>query len=71
MAELRLRRPEVEFHLVRLDSCPSPLVGPSMGFEVSRAALRFGYASVKEWLGTRDAAAVWQRFATAPAQRGA
>ncbi len=55
LAELRLRRPEVELHLIQPESRPSPLAGPSMGFEASRAALRFGYASVKEWLGTRDA----------------
>jgi hypothetical protein len=37
-----------------------------MGFEASRAALRFGHSSVKEWLGTQDAAALRQRFETAP-----
>jgi NTE family protein len=67
LAELRLRRPEVEFHLIQPDYRPSPLIGPSMGFEASRAALRFGYSSVKEWLGTRDAAPLRERFATAPA----
>ena len=68
LAELRLRRPEVEFHLIQPDSRSSPLAGPSMGFEASRAALRFGYASVKEWLGTPDAAAARERFGTAPTQ---
>lgn len=42
-----------------------------MGFEASRAALRFGYSSVKEWLGTRDAAALRERFAMAPAHGSA
>jgi NTE family protein len=68
LAELRLRRPEVELHLIQPESRPSPLAGPSMGFEASRAALRFGYASVKEWLGTRDALAVRERFGAAPAK---
>jgi NTE family protein len=68
LAELRLRRPEVELHLIQPDSRPSPLSGPSMGFEASRAALRFGYGSVKEWLGTRDASAVRERFGSAPAR---
>lgn len=67
LAELRLRRPQVELHLIQPDSRPSPLSGPSMGFEASRAALRFGYTSIKEWLGTREADAVRERFGTAPA----
>jgi len=50
LRELKLRRPDVEFHLIQPEFKPSPLVGPSMGFEASRAALRFGYSSVTEWL---------------------
>jgi hypothetical protein len=50
LRELRLRRPDVELHLVQPESKASPLVGPSMGFEASRAALRYGFASVTEWL---------------------
>jgi NTE family protein len=69
LTELRLRRPEVEFHLIQPDPTPSPLVGPSMGFEASRAGLRFGYSSVKTWLATEDAARMRQRFGTpAPAR---
>jgi hypothetical protein len=64
LTELRLRRPEVEFHLIQPDPTPSPLVGPSMGFEASRAALRFGYASVKEWLASERAVKVRERFET-------
>jgi NTE family protein len=62
LAELRLRSPDVEIHLVQPDPIPSPLRGPSMGFEASRAALRFGYASVKTWLGSKDAAPLRRRF---------
>jgi predicted acylesterase/phospholipase RssA len=47
---LRLSRPDVEFHVIQPTPEPSPLLGPSMGFEASRAALRFGYESVKDWL---------------------
>jgi hypothetical protein len=40
-----------------------------MGFEASRAALRFGYTSIKAWLGSEDAARFRQRFGTAPVAR--
>ena len=63
LAELRLRHPRVDFYLVQPDPEPSPLVGPSMGFEASRAALRFGYTSVKAWLGEAAGAALGARFA--------
>jgi NTE family protein len=55
LRELKLRRPDVEFHLIQPEFKPSPLVGPSMGFEASRAALRFGYSSVTEWLAGEGA----------------
>jgi NTE family protein len=50
LRELKLRRPDVEFTLIQPEFKPSPLVGPSMGFEASRAALRYGHKSVTEWL---------------------
>jgi hypothetical protein len=31
------------------------MFGPSMGFEASRAALRFGYESTREWLAGQGA----------------
>jgi len=55
LRELKLRRPDVEFHLIQPEFKPSPLVGPSMGFEASRAALRYGHASVTEWLAGEGA----------------
>ncbi len=61
LRELKLRRPDVEFHLVQPESKHSPLVGPSMGFEASRASLRYGFASVSEWLAG-DGAAFSARF---------
>jgi len=50
LRELKLRRPDIDFHLIQPVSRVSPLVGPSMGFEASRAALRYGHTSVTEWL---------------------
>jgi NTE family protein len=61
LRELRLRRPDVELHLVQPESQAPPLVGPSMGFEASRAALRYGFASVTEWLAG-DGAVFAARF---------
>ena len=56
LRELKLRHPLVEFHLIQPDPQPSPLIGPSMGFEASRAALRLGYTSVRDWLSGAGAA---------------
>ena len=50
LRELKLRHPRVEMHVIQPEPQPSPLVGPSMGFEASRASLRFGYTSVRQWL---------------------
>ena len=61
LRELKLRRPDVEFYLVQPESKRSPLVGPSMGFEASRAALRYGHASVTAWLAA-DGSAFAARF---------
>jgi predicted acylesterase/phospholipase RssA len=62
LAELRLRNPQVEVHVIQPEPVPSPLRGSSMGFEASRAALRFGYTSVKEYLAGEAAASVRRRF---------
>ena len=69
LRELKLRRPDVEFHLVQPESKRSPLVGPSMGFEASRAALRYGYASVTEWLAQAAGAAFAAQVLPRPSQR--
>ena len=49
LREIKLLHPEVEVLVIQPEPKPSPLVGPSMGFEASRAALRYGYQTVKEW----------------------
>ena len=61
LRELKLRHPLVEILMIQPDPQPSPLIGPSMGFEASRAALRFGYTSVRDWL-TAGGAAFAARF---------
>lgn len=62
LLELRLRYPHIEVHVIQPDPVPSPLRGSSMGFEASRAALRFGYTTVKEYLAGESASAVRRRF---------
>jgi NTE family protein len=62
LQELRLRHPEIEVHVIQPDPVPSPLRGSSMGFEASRAALRFGYTSVKDYIFGEAAAPLRRRF---------
>ena len=50
LSTLRVKHPRTEFHLIQPSREETPMGGPSMGFEASRAALRFGYESTKEWL---------------------
>jgi hypothetical protein len=50
LRQLKLLHPEVEILVIQPEPKPSPLVGPSMGFQASRAALRYGYNTVREWL---------------------
>ena len=47
LRELRLREPEVEFHLIQPGDADTALFGPSMGFEASRNALQLGYNSTR------------------------
>lgn len=69
LRDLQQKHPKVEFFLFQPDAKESPLFGPSMGFDASRAALRFGYATAKEWLRTKGAIFI-RRFSEAvPAQR--
>ncbi|HKZ07915.1 MAG TPA: patatin-like phospholipase family protein [Methylomirabilota bacterium] len=50
LAQLALKHPDVEVHLIQPPPGDTPLFGPSMGFEASRQALRFGRESVADWL---------------------
>jgi NTE family protein len=67
LRDLQQTHPKVEFFLFQPEAKESPLFGPSMGFDASRAALRFGYTTTKEWLRTKGAIFI-RRFAarTAP-----
>ncbi|MFQ5828862.1 MAG: patatin-like phospholipase family protein [Candidatus Methylomirabilia bacterium] len=62
LRELKTRYPKVEIVLVQPPKNQSALFGPSMSFESSRAALRIGYSSTKEWLTSEDAG-LMRRFA--------
>jgi predicted acylesterase/phospholipase RssA len=44
------RRPQTRFFLLQPPQTAAEMFGPSMGFNASRAALRYGYASACEWL---------------------
>jgi len=55
LATLAVKFPRTAFYLLQPPRTNSLLFGPSMGFEASRAALRYGYASTKEWLDAQGA----------------
>ncbi len=50
LTTLAVRFPRTTFFLLEPPRTKSPLLGPSMGFEAARAALRFGYDSTLTWL---------------------
>ncbi len=52
LRELALRHLDLEIHLLQPPAGDSPLFGPSMGFEASRLALRFGREATLDWLVT-------------------
>jgi predicted acylesterase/phospholipase RssA len=53
LATLAVKHPQTDFFLIQPPRTDTPLFGPCMGFEASRAALRFGYASTSAWLETQ------------------
>jgi NTE family protein len=55
LTTLRMKYPRTEFFLIQPSQAEAPLFGPSMGFEASRAALRFGYDSTRGWLAEHGA----------------
>lgn len=58
LATLRAKFPRSELHLLEPPRGSTELFGPSMGFEASRAALRYGYESTREWLDGQGQALV-------------
>jgi NTE family protein len=55
MSTLAVKYPHTAFHLLQPSQDNAPLFGPSMGFEASQAALRFGYTSTRAWLAEQGA----------------
>lgn len=70
LRELQQKHPKVEFFLIQPGAKDSPLFGPSMGFEASRAALRFGRVTTREWL-SGEGAGVIRRLSAGPIARSA
>jgi predicted acylesterase/phospholipase RssA len=58
LSVLAVKFPRTRFFLLQPPRTNSLLFGPSMGFETSRAALRYGYTSTREWLDTQGTALV-------------
>jgi NTE family protein len=69
MSTLAVKYPRTEFHLLQPSRDNELLFGPSMGFEASRAALRFGYTSTRDWLAAQGAPLV-RSLAPATASSG-
>jgi NTE family protein len=53
LAALSVRFPRTSFFLLEPPRSQTPLGGPSMGFNAARLALRYGYASTRQWLDTQ------------------
>jgi len=49
------RHPETQIFLIQPPPRGTPLFGPSMGFNASHAALRYGYTATKAWLAAHGA----------------
>lgn len=65
LATLAVKHPQTDFFLLQPPRTDTPLFGPSMGFEASRAALRFGYTSTRDWLDAQGGPLV-QHFVAVP-----
>jgi predicted acylesterase/phospholipase RssA len=53
LASLAVKHPRTSFFLLEPERARTPLFGPTMGFEASRAALRYGYTSTLAWLDSQ------------------
>jgi hypothetical protein len=65
LATLAVKHPTTDFFLLQPPRTDTPLFGPCMGFEASRAALRFGYTSTRAWLDA-NGAPLLDRFTALP-----
>jgi NTE family protein len=66
LATLRVRHPHTNFFLLEPSRSKTPLSGLCMGFESTRAALRYGYVSTREWLFNREGQAFLARLGLTP-----
>jgi predicted acylesterase/phospholipase RssA len=66
LGALAVKFPRTAFYLLQPPRTNTLLFGPSMGFEASRKALRYGYSSTKEWLEQQGSGLV-RRMLLAPA----
>jgi NTE family protein len=66
LSALAVKFPSTAFYLLQPPRTNNLLFGPSMGFEASRAALRYGYESTTEWL-EQQGAPLLRRLLLAPA----
>lgn len=55
LSVLGVRHPRTAFFVHQPPRARTPMFGPSMGFEASRIALRFGYEAAQEWLDGQGA----------------
>jgi predicted acylesterase/phospholipase RssA len=55
LSVLSVKYPRTSFFLLQPPRTSSLLFGPSMGFEASRKALRYGYESTRQWLTEQGA----------------
>jgi NTE family protein len=67
LATLAVRYPRTQFFLIEPPRMSTPLFALPMGFETSRAALRYGYASTSDWLERRGAPLLRRVPLSAPA----
>jgi predicted acylesterase/phospholipase RssA len=65
LTALKMRFPRTDFYLLQPSPTTTLMFGPSMGFEASRAALRYAYTSTKDWLNGQGAGLV-RRLMLAP-----
>ena len=67
LSVLGAKYPRSSFFLIQPPRTCTAMFGPSMGFDASRTALRFGYTSTKEWLDG-DGAPLLQKLTVSPSE---
>ncbi len=70
LSVLGVRHPRTAFFVHQPPPVRTPMFGPSMGFEASRLALRFGYEAAQEWLDGQGAPLVERLLVAAEVPAG-